>query len=69
MAASLAGIQKLHVAVLVEAELQSLRGIVHLGGNDGVGKLDVIGKLLINIEQRGSLWETLRHIVVLAAYL
>ena len=67
MARASAGVEELYVAVLVKPELQSLRGIVHLGRHHGEGKLDLLGKLLIDIEQRGSFREALRHIIVLAA--
>jgi hypothetical protein len=67
MARTLAGIEELHVTVLEKPELQPLRGIVHFGRHHGIRKLDFIGKLLIDIEQRGSLWETLRNVIVLAA--
>jgi hypothetical protein len=64
---SLAGIEELYVAVLVHPELQPLGYVVDFGVNNGIGKFDVVGKLLIHVEQRGSLWETLCHVVVLAA--
>ena len=64
---SLAGIEELYVAVLVHPELQPLGYVVDFGGNNGIGKFDVVGKLLIHVEQRGSLGETLCHVVVLAA--
>ena len=51
MTAALTGIQKLHVTVLEETELQSLCSIVHFGRNYGIGEFDVIGKLLIDVEQ------------------
>ena len=50
VAASLAGIHEFYVAVLVEPELQSLRGIVDFCRYHGVGQLDVFGKLLIDIK-------------------
>ena len=67
MAASLTGIEKLHVAVLVEPELQTLRHIVHLGRYHGVGQADLVLKLLIHVEQRCPLREALCHVNVLAA--
>ena len=55
VARPLAGIEKLHVAVLVQSELQSLRHVVDLGRHHGVGQFDFVGKLLIDIQQRCSL--------------
>ena len=55
VARPLAGIEKLHVAVLVQSELQSLRHVVDLGRHHGVGQSDFVGKLLIDIQQRCSL--------------
>ena len=63
------GIQELNVAILIQPELQSLRHIVHLGTDDGVGQLNLVLKLLINVHERATLRETLGYIVVLAAYL
>ena len=61
------GIQEFHIAVLVHAEFQSLRHIVHFCRYDRIGELYLLGKLLIDIQQRSSLGETLRHIIILAA--
>jgi hypothetical protein len=44
-----------------------LRSIVDFGGNHGIGELDVVCKLLVNVKQGSPLWETLRDIVVLTA--
>ena len=67
--AAFAGVQKFHVAVLIQPELQSLRDVVHFCRNYGVGHLQLFGKLLIDVEQRGSLGEALGHVDVLTAYL
>ena len=69
VAAALAGVEELHVAVLELAELQPLRGVVHLCRHHGVGQVDVVLELLVHIYQRASLGKALRHVVVLAAYL
>ena len=67
MATSSTGIHKLYVAVLVQSELQTLRGVVYFGRDYGIREMDVIGKLLIDVEQRSPLGEALRHVVVLTA--
>ena len=67
MARTLAGIEKLYVAVLIKAELQSLRCIVDFGRNHGIRHLQLWGKLLIDVQERGSLGEALGLIVVLTA--
>ena len=69
MATAFTGIQKLYVAVLEKSELQTFGSIVHFGRDHRVGQLYLISKLLIDVQQGGSFWETLGHIVVLAAYL
>ena len=69
MATALAGIQKFYVAVLEKPELQTFRGIVYFGRDYGVGQFNLVGKLLIDVQQGGSFRETLGHVVVLAAYL
>ena len=69
VAAALAGVEKLHVAVLEQAELQSLGGVVHFSRHDGVGQGDVVGKLMVDFQQRDSLGEALRDAIVFAAYL
>ena len=66
---SFASVEEFHVAVLIEPELQSLRGVVDVCRHNGEGHLQFVGKLLINVEERSTLGETLGDVVVLTANL
>ena len=67
VACSLACVEKLYVAVLVEAELEPLRGVVDQCGDDGVGHIELGGKGVVDFEERGALGKALGLVVVLAA--
>ena len=69
MARAFTRIHKLDVAILEQTKLQPLRGVVHFSRHHGVRQLDVVGKLLIDIQQRSTLGKTLGSVVVFAAYL
>ena len=60
-------IEELDIAVLVQPELKALRGVVDLGRDDRVGDVELWGKLVVHVEQRGAFGEALRDAVVLAA--
>ena len=67
VASSNASVEEFHVAILIEPELQSLRGVVDVCRHNGEGHLQLVGKLLIDIEERSTLGETLGDVVVLTA--
>ena len=69
MTTALTSIHELYVTILEESELQTLRGIVYFCRYHGVGQIDFLGKLLINVEERSTLGETLGDVVVLTANL
>ena len=62
-----ASVHKLHIAVLEQPELQALRGVIHFCRHHRILKIELVGKLLVHIEQRSAFGEALRHIVVLAS--
>ena len=49
MARTFAGIEKLHVAILEQPELESLRHVIDFGRHHGVGQTDFVGKLLVDV--------------------
>ena len=51
VATALARIQKFYVAVLEDPEFQTLRGVIYFGRDHRVGELDVVSKLLIDVQQ------------------
>jgi hypothetical protein len=64
-----AGIDKLYIAILIQTELESLRGVVYLGRHYGVGHIKIGSKLLIYIYQGCALWKAFCDVVVLTANL
>ena len=67
MARPFAGIHELYVAVLEQSELQSLRGIVHLGRHNGIGHAQLISEFLIDIQERCPFGKALGDVVILTA--
>ena len=62
-------INELDVAVLEHPELQALRHVVHLRRNHRIAEMQVVGKLLVDIEQGSSFCEALSLVVVPTANL
>jgi hypothetical protein len=69
MPRSLAGIHKLYIAILEQAEFQSLRGIIDLGRDNGISEIQLVGILFVHIEQRRTFGKTLGDVVVLTSNL
>ena len=67
VAGALTCIEELHVAVLVQPELQSLRSVVHLCRHHREGHLQFRCKSLIDLQQRRAFGKTLALVIILAA--
>ena len=63
-----AHVNKLYVTVLPNTELESLRRVVHLGRDSGVGEVQ-LRKGVEHLQQRDSLCETFGYTIILATYL
>ena len=69
MSGTATGIEKLHIAIMIQTELQPLRGVVHLCRDHRVRHLQLGSQGLIDLHQRTAFGEALRDTVVLTAYL